>query len=91
MGESPRRIPRWDAVASVALLIGIAAAATNIAGLWDLPGQTQDRVARAKARAERQYWEESSKRMKEEWKKREADEEERRRQFDETMRRAFGR
>ena len=75
----------------IALLMGIAAAAANIAGLWDLPGQAQDRVARAKARAERQYREESSRRIKEEWKKREADEEERRRKHDEIMRRTFGR
>jgi hypothetical protein len=84
-------MPLWEAVTIIAPLIGIAAASTNIAGLWDLPGQAQERVARAKASEERKYRAESSRRMKEEWKQREAAEEERRRQFDETMRRAFGR
>ena len=91
MGEPPKSMPWWEAVMIIALLMGIAAAAANIAGLGDLPGQAQDRVARAKARAERQYREESSRRIKEEWKKREADEEERRRKHDEIMRRTFGR
>lgn len=91
MGESPKSMPKWEAVKIGALLIGIVAAATNLAGLWDLPGQAESRAKRAQARIERQKLEETSRRYKEEWKQREAAEEKRRREFDETMRRAFSR
>ncbi len=91
MGENPRAMPRWEAIKIVTLLIGIAAAAANLAGVWHLPGQNEVREARAKARAEQKYWEESMRRSREETRQREAEEKERRRDFDETMRRAFGR
>jgi hypothetical protein len=91
MGENPRAMSRWDAVKITALLIGIAAALTNIAGVWDLPGQSEDRVRRAKAREERKYWEDAARRNREESKKLEAEDLERRRKLDEDMRRAFGR
>ena len=70
-------------------LIGIAAVATNLAGLWDLPRQAKDREARNKARAK--ILGGFAKRLKEESKQRKADEETRRREFEEKMRRAFGR
>jgi hypothetical protein len=91
MGENPRAMSRWEAVKIIALLIGIVAVLTNLAGLWEVPGQGQEREKRAHTREERKYWEESLKRSKEETKKREAEDKERRREFDETMRRAFGR
>jgi hypothetical protein len=89
-GESPKSMPLWETVIVVALLIGIAGASANIAGMWNLPGQAEDRVKRAKATEERKYWAERSRQIKEEWKQREADEEKRRREFDDTMRRTFG-
>lgn len=91
MGEDPRSIPRWEALKIAALLVGIAAASANLAGLWNLPGQAEDRIKHAKAYEDRKQREETSRRIKEEWKKRDEAEAERRRQFDETMRRAFSR
>lgn len=90
MGENPRATSRWEAVKIIAPLIGIVAVATNLAGLWEMPGQSQERDKRARAREERRYWEESVRRGKEESRRREAEEKERQRMFDETMRRAFG-
>ena len=90
MGDNPRTISRWDAVKIIVLLLGIASLLFNIAGFWQLPGQSEEREARAKARAERTYWEELHKRTLEEDKKRDAEEKERQRDFDETMRKAFG-
>lgn len=91
MGDNPRAMPWWEAVKIIAPLIGIAAVLTNLAGLWELPGQSKEREARAKAREERKYWEESTRRREEETRKRDAEEKERQRMFEETMRRAFGR
>ena len=41
MGENPKAVSRWQVVASTVLLIGIAAMLANLAGLWDLPGQSR--------------------------------------------------
>ncbi len=90
MGASPKLISGWDAVQITVLLIGIAAALANLAGLWEAPGQSETRAARAKARELRKYWDDANRRMQEEWKEREAREKERQKDFDETMRRAFG-
>lgn len=84
MGDDPKAILGWDAVKITVLLIGIAAAATNLAGVWDLPGQS-------KAREDRKYWEDAAKRREAEQKQRDAEDKARRRQFDDDMRRAFGR
>ena len=84
MGDDAKAILGWDAVKITVLLIGIAAAATNLAGIWDLPGQGKARQDRAKAREERKYWEDAAKR-------REAEDKQRRRQFEDDMRRTFGR
>jgi hypothetical protein len=95
MGDNPRTISRWEATKIIVLLIGIATLLFNIVGLWQLPGQSEGREAsaqaRAKARAERTYWEDLHRRTLEEDKKRDAEEKERQRDFDETMRKAFGR
>ena len=90
MGEPPKSMPLWEGAIIAVLLIGIVGASANIAGMWNLPGQAEDRVKRAKATEERKYWAERSRPIKEEWKQREANEEKRRREFDDTMRRAFG-
>ena len=78
-------------VASTVLLIGIAAMLTNLAGLWDLPGQGEVREVRTKARAEQKDWADSIRRNREESRKLEAEQKEMRRQLDEDMRRMFGR
>ena len=91
MGEDPRAMSLWEATKIITLLIGIAAVLSNLAGLWEMPGQGEVREKQTKAREERKYWEESARRSKEETKQREAEERERQRDFDETMRRAFGR
>ncbi len=90
MGESPKSMPLLETATVIVLLIGIAGASANVAGMWNLPGQAEDRVKRAKAAEERKYWAERSRQIKEEWKQREADEAKRRKEFDDTMRRAFG-
>ena len=91
MGENPRAMSRWEATKIIVPLIGTAAMLANLAGLWDLPGQDKVREVRAKARAERKYWEESARRRKEESKQLEAEDKERQRRFEEDMRRTFGR
>ena len=91
MGDNPRAMSRWEIVKIIVPLIGIAVVLTNLAGLWEMPGQDKERETRAKAREERKYWEDSARRRKEETRKREAEDKERQRDFDETMRRAFGR
>ncbi len=91
MGDDPKSMSTWEAIKIIVPLIGIAAVLTNLAGLWELPGQSEERTARAKAREVREYWQESNRRMKEEWKKRDAEEKERQKRFDEDMRRVFGR
>jgi hypothetical protein len=90
MGEHPTAMSRWEVVKIVVPLAGILAGLANLAGLWELPGQSEAREARAKARAEREYQEETSRRIEEEWKRRDAETEERRREFEEHMRRTFG-
>ena len=87
MGESPKSMPKWEAVKIGALLIGILAAATNLAGLWDLPGQGKVREERATAREQQRYWEELNRRMKEDSKRLEAEREKTRKEIDETWRR----
>ena len=91
MGENPKAMSRWEATKIIVLLIGIAIVLTNLTGLWQLPGQAQELEARAKAREERQYWEESARRRKEESKRLEAEDKERREEFERDMRRVFGR
>ena len=91
MGENPKAVSRWQVVASTVLLIGIAAMLTNLAGLWDLPGQGEVREVRTKARAEQKDWADLIRRNREESRKLEAEQKEMRRQLDEDMRRMFGR
>jgi len=57
-GREPKAMSRWEATKIIVLLIGIAIVLTNLTGLWQLPGQAQELETRAKAREERQYWEE---------------------------------
>ncbi|KRR05320.1 hypothetical protein CQ12_19845 [Bradyrhizobium jicamae] len=94
MGENPKVISRWDTVKIVALSIGIAVVLTNLTGLWQMPGQAQERQARAeknaKAREQQKHWAETARRLKEESKKREVEERERREKFEQDMRRTFG-
>jgi hypothetical protein len=87
MGESPKSMPKWQAVKIAVLLIGIAAAASNLAGFWELPTSSEEREARAKAREMQQYWKERSKQMKEESKRLEEERERSRREIEETWRR----
>jgi len=95
MGENPKAISRWDTIKIVALSIGIAVVLTNLTGLWQMPGQAQERQARAeksaKAREQQRYWTESIRRQKEESKKLEAEARERQERFEQDMRRTFGR
>ena len=91
MGENPKAMSRWEATKIIVLLIGIAVVLANLAGLWQLSGKAQELEARAKAREERQYWEESARRRKEESKRLEAEDKERREEFERDMRRVFGR
>jgi hypothetical protein len=85
MGESPKAIPKWEAAKIIVLLIGIAAVATNIAELWELPWQ--DRAAQAKVRAERQQSRDSTRRMLEDSKRLEAEREKQRQELDQYWRR----
>jgi len=91
MGENPKAVSRWQVVASTVLLIGIAAMLANLVGLWDLPGQSEVREVRTKARAEQKDWADSIRRNREESRKLEAEQKELRRQLDEDMRRMFSR
>ena len=91
MGENPKAMSWWEATKIIVLLIGIAIVLTNVAGLWQLPGEAKEREVRAKAREERKYWEEAAKRRKEESKRLEAEDKERREEFEQDMRRVFGR
>jgi hypothetical protein len=91
MGEDPKAMSRWEATKIIALLIGIAVVLTNLAGLWQLPGQAQESEARAQARQQQKYWQESIKRQKEESRKLQAEARERQEKFEQDMRRAFGR
>lgn len=86
MGERPTALSWWEAVKIIVPLVGIVAGLANLAGLWELPGQSEAREARAQARAEREHLEETSRRMKEEWKRRE----EKQRELEELMKRTFG-
>jgi hypothetical protein len=91
MGDNPKAMSRWEATKIIVLLIGIAIVLANLAGLWQLSRKTQESEARAKAREERKYWEESARRRKEESKRLEAEDKERREEFERDMRRVFGR
>ena len=91
MGDNPRAITTWEAVKIIVPLIGIAAVLSNLAGVWELPGQSAERATRAKAREEHKYWQESNKRMREEWKKRDAEDKKRQAETEDLMRRTFGR
>jgi hypothetical protein len=91
MGDSPKAMSWWEATKIMVLLIGIAVVLSNLAGFWQLSGKTQESEARAKAREQRIYWEESARRGKEESKKLEAEDKARREEFERDMRRVFGR
>lgn len=91
MGENPKAVSRWQVVASRVLVIGIAAMLTNLVGLWDLPGQSEVRAVRTKARAEQKAWADSIRRNREDSRRLEAEQKELRRQLDEDMRRMFSR
>ena len=90
MGDSPKAITTWEAVKIAVPLIGIAAVLANLAGFWELPGQSAERAVRAKAREESKHWEESNRRMREEWKKRDAEDKKRQTENEDLMRRTFG-
>ena len=90
MGDSPKAITKWEAVKIAVPLKGIAAVLANLAGLWELPGQSAERAVRAKAREESKHWEESNRRMREEWKKRDAEDKKRQAETEDLMRRTFG-
>ncbi len=90
MGDDRRSISRWEAAQIIVLLLGVAGALANLAGLWQAPGQSEARMARAEARKENEYWTESMKRRTDETKWRDVLEKERRKDFEETMKRAFG-
>lgn len=85
-----RPATRWEMAQIAALLVGVGAALANLAGLWELPGQSEARAVREKAREESDYWTAAAKRYKQESREREAQEKKRQREFDETMKRAFG-
>lgn len=87
MGESPKSMPTWEAVKIGLLLAGIVAAAANLAGLWDLPGQAKEREERAERREQQRKWEESNRRMKEDSKRLEAEREKMRQSIDDAWRR----
>lgn len=87
MGESPKSMPKWEAVKIIVLLIGIAAAASNLAGYWELPTNSEERERRAKAREMQQYWQKRSKEMQEESKRLEAQQEKTRQEIEESWRR----
>ena len=91
MGDSPSRFSGWDTAKIAVLLVGIAAALANLAGLWELPMTVQQHDARARAREDQNYWEETSRRWKEETRQRDAEEKKRRQEIDQELKRAFGR
>ena len=91
MGENPKAVSRWQAMASSVLLIGIAILLANLAGWWDLPGQNEVRQARTRTQTEQKSWADSIKRNREESRKLEAEQKELRRQLDQDMRRMFAR
>jgi hypothetical protein len=91
MGDDPKAMSPWEATKVIVPLIGIAIVLSNLVGLWDLPGQDKVRELRAKAHAERKYWDDAARRRKEESRKLEAEDKERREEFERDMRRVFGR
>ena len=91
MGTRLGKITIWEAIKIAVPLIGIAVVSTNLAGIWQLPGQSTIRESQAKAREERRYWQDAAKRRQEEAKEREREEKERRQSNEELLRRAFGR
>lgn len=91
MGENPRAMPPWEVTKVAVLLIGITIASAHLAGLWQLPGQAEVNEARAKAREQRKYWEDTATKRREESKKLEAEDKARREEFERDMRRVFGR
>lgn len=90
LGANPRSLSNWEAIKIAASVFGIAVMLANFAGLWQLPGQPEGREARAKARAETQYWQDANTRRLEETKQREAEQRKIQRETEETLRRAFG-
>lgn len=91
MGDDPRAITRWEATKIALPLIGIIAVLTNMAALWNMPGQAEEREKFAKVRAERKYWDDRMKQIREETKRRDAEQKQRRQELDDLMRRTFGR
>lgn len=91
MGDDPQTLPLFQRLQIAVLLAGIAAAGANLAGLWQLDGQGQARLARAKALEDRRAREVAQKRALEEETRR-ADEDRKRQEENEAvLRRAFGR
>ena len=91
MGDDPRTISLFLRLQIAVLLAGIAAAGANLAGLWQLDGQGEARLARAKTLEDRRGREEARKRALEEETRR-ADEDRKRQEENEAvLRRAFGR
>ena len=88
--DAGRGLSRWEWTQIVVLLIGIAAALANIAGLWQLPDQSEARLARTKARAESDYWTNVLRQSEQESREREARSKKREKEFDEMMKRTFG-
>jgi hypothetical protein len=84
MGDSPKAITQWEAVKIAVPLLA------NLAGFWELPGQSAERAVRAKAREESKHWEESNRRMRQEWRKRDAEDKKRQIETEDLMRRTFG-
>lgn len=90
LGNDEPAPSRWRTAQIVLLLIGIAVALANIAGLWRLPGQSEARFARMKAHEESDHWKEVLKQSEKDSREREAQAKKRQKEFDEIMKQTFG-
>lgn len=90
LGNDEPAPSRWRTAQIVLLLIGIAVALANIAGLWRLPGQDEARLARIKAREQGDYWKRALRQSEQESREREAQAKKREKEFDEMMKQTFG-
>jgi hypothetical protein len=91
MGDDPQTLPLFQRLQIAVLLAGIAAAGANLAGLWQLDGQGQARLARAKALEDRRAREVAQKRALEEETRRAEEDRKRQEENEAVLRRAFGR
>lgn len=91
MGDDPRSVTTWETIKIAVPLIGIAVLLANIAGVWELPGQSKDREIARAARASRTAQQEQVKRRKEESKKLEAEQKALQKSIEDTLTRTFGR